>query len=123
VLHSGDISIFRQHRLAQQLGAELKIEIVDGITKTIEAHSSKHTLQSPVPIVEGGRVIRHDVLPAVPVAGAQLVVGDLSFTQGQSNSRFGTVGVGPGARMVPIRLVQSSAGPPFVQDLVRISEQ
>jgi len=45
VLHSGDISIFRQHRLAQQLGAELKIKIVDGITKTIEAHCTHQFTQ------------------------------------------------------------------------------
>src|SRR6202789_3165544 len=57
-------------------------------------HRSEHALQSPIPIVQGGRVVGYDCLLAVPVARGQLVIGDFSFAQRQTNARLGALGVG-----------------------------
>jgi hypothetical protein len=58
------------------------------------ARSGEHTLQSPVAVIEGRRVVGHHGEVAVPVARGEFVVGDLAFTEDAFDTRLGPVRIG-----------------------------
>ena len=51
-------------------------------------------MQSAIPVIKGGRVVRHDSFLAVLGDGGHLVVGDLLLAQHQLDGRFGPLGIG-----------------------------
>ena len=58
------------------------------------ARRGEHALQPAVAVVEGGRVVGHHRLLAVPGARGELVVGDLAFGQHALDARLGPLRIG-----------------------------
>ena len=58
------------------------------------ARRGEHALQTPVTVVEGGRVVRHHGFLAVAGARGELVVGDFAFGQHALDARLGPAGIG-----------------------------
>ena len=87
VAHAGEEIRFREVGfLRRGLGAlQLDVLLLQRLLEAFElghvARRGEHALQPPVAVVEGGRVVGHHRLLAVPGARGELVVGDLAFAQ------------------------------------------
>ena len=87
VAHAGKEIRFREVGLLRRgLGAlQLDVRFLERLLEALAlgdvARGGEHALQLPVPVVEGGRVVGHHGLLAVPGARGELVVGDLLLAQ------------------------------------------
>jgi hypothetical protein len=85
----GTVGLFRQQLGDLQLGVALLEHQVQALALRDIPRRGEHPLQSPLPVVESGRVEGDHRLLAIPAARRELVVGDLAFGQDLPDARFG----------------------------------
>ena len=89
-----EVGFFRYDLGALQLDVLLLQHLIQAFALRNVARGGEHALQPPVPVVEGGRIVGHHGLLAVPGARGELVIGDLAFGQHRlmaASARSGSV--------------------------------
>ena len=84
-----EVGLLRRGLGGLQLGVGFEESLLVALALGDVPRGREYALQRPVPVVEGGGVVRHLRLLAVPGAGRQLEVADLLFAQHQLDRRLG----------------------------------